>query len=158
MVTSSDKAFARKQKRILLIFAKKEIEIIVRIWALMVAAEQAFWRAFCHSGSKVHVAREAPFLSRVTCHWLARDSRVCPPSQQQNCLITRPRSLGRELWELTYSRFHLEHVTVMFLRFRVLGDVSEHFSVLWILSDVRYILHVMIADHKLQKKVSFISL
>ena len=86
---------------------------------------------------------------------------VCCSLHARYTLTLHPRHALHSLWGrsyglLTYDRIYSEHVAVMFLRFRVLGDVREHFSVLWILSDVWYIPHVVIARHN-RRKVLFIS-
>ena len=85
---------------------------------------------------------------------------VCCSLRARYTLTLHARLALHSLWDrsyglLTYDRLYSEHVAVMFIRFRVLGDVREHFSVLWVLSDVWYIPHVVIAHHNLQKSAIY---
>ena len=42
-------------------------------------------------------------------------------------------------------------MTVVLLRFGIFRYVCQHSSVLWILRDVRYVLHIVVADHNLEQ-------
>ena len=52
---------------------------------------------------------------------------------------------------VTHKGIHSEYVTVVLLRFGIFRYVCQHSSVLWILRDVRYVLHIVVADHNLEQ-------
>ena len=147
MVTSSDKTFFKKAKHNL-ILSKIEIKLVSKLWHLDKAGG-AWGKALItcdRIGSPGH--RE----------WFAL--HVCCSLRARYTLTLHARLALHSLWDrsyglLTYDRLYSEHVAVMFIRFRVLGDVREHFSVLWVLSDVWYIPHVVIAHHNLQKSAIY---
>ena len=52
---------------------------------------------------------------------------------------------------VTHKGIHSEYMTVVLLCFGVFRYVCQNSSVLWILRDVRYVLHIVVADHNLEQ-------
>lgn len=50
-----------------------------------------------------------------------------------------------------YRLIHTKHVTVVFVDFSIFSDVSKYSLVFRILSDVRYVTHLMVANDELEK-------